>query len=63
MHLAQINLARLLYPQDDPIVAEFMDNLAAVNAVAERTPVSSGASRTTAATPHPPRCWMIRRSS
>ena len=38
MHLAQINLARLLFPQDDPRVAEFMDNLAAVNAVAERAP-------------------------
>lgn len=36
--LAQINLARLLYPQDDPRVAEFMDNLAAVNAIAERSP-------------------------
>jgi hypothetical protein len=38
MHLAQINIARLLHPQDDPRVAEFMDNLDAVNAVAERSP-------------------------
>ena len=38
MHLAQINIGRLLYPQDDPRVAAFMDNLDAVNAVAERSP-------------------------
>lgn len=38
MHLAQINIARLLYPSDDHRVAEFMDNLDAVNAVAERSP-------------------------
>lgn len=37
-HLAQINIARLLHPQDDPRVAEFMDNLEAVNAIAERSP-------------------------
>ncbi len=38
VHLAQINVARLLHPQDDPRVAEFMDNLDAVNAVADRSP-------------------------
>lgn len=38
VHLAQINIARLLHPSDDPRVAEFMDNLDAVNAVAERSP-------------------------
>lgn len=38
MHLAEINIARLLYPQDDPRVAEFMDNLDAINALAERAP-------------------------
>jgi hypothetical protein len=37
-HLAQINVGRLLYPQDDPRVAEFVDNLDRVNAAAERMP-------------------------
>lgn len=37
MHLAQINIGRLLHPQDDPRVAEFMDNLDLVNAIAERS--------------------------
>jgi hypothetical protein len=35
MHLAQINIARLLYPQGDPRVAGFFDNLDRLNAVAE----------------------------
>jgi hypothetical protein len=37
-HLAQINIARLLYPQGDPRVAGFFDNLDRVNAAAERMP-------------------------
>lgn len=37
-HLAQINIARLLYPQGDPQVAEFFNNLDRVNAAAERMP-------------------------
>ena len=36
-HLAQINVGRLLHPQNDPRVAPFMDNLALVNALAERS--------------------------
>ena len=38
MHLAQINVGRLLYPIDDPRIAEFVDNLDAVNALADRSP-------------------------
>lgn len=38
MHLAQLNVGRLLYPQDDPRVAEFMDNLDLINGIAERSP-------------------------
>lgn len=38
MHLAQLNVARLLYLHDDPRVAEFMDNLDLVNGLAERAP-------------------------
>lgn len=38
MHLAQLNIARLKYPIDDPRVAGFVDNLDRVNVVAERTP-------------------------
>lgn len=37
MHLAEINIARLMYPLEDPRVAEFADNLDRVNAVAERS--------------------------
>lgn len=37
-HLAQLNIGRLLHPQDDPRVAEFMDNLDLVNGIAERSP-------------------------
>ncbi len=36
--LAQLNIGRLRYRQDDPRVAEFMDNLDLVNAIAERSP-------------------------
>ena len=35
MQLAQINVARLLHALDDPRIAEFVDNLDAVNALAE----------------------------
>jgi heme-degrading monooxygenase HmoA len=37
-YLAQINITRLLYPQGDPRVAGFFDNLDSVNAAAERMP-------------------------
>jgi hypothetical protein len=35
MHIAQINVGRLLYPLDDPRVADFVNNLDPVNALAE----------------------------
>ena len=35
MHLAQINIGRILHPLDDPRMAGFVDNLAAINALAE----------------------------
>ena len=38
MHLAELNIGRLRYPQSDPRVAPFMDNLALVNCLAERAP-------------------------
>ena len=37
MHLAEVNIARLKHPFDDPRVAEFIDNLVRVNAVADRS--------------------------
>ena len=37
MHLAELNIARLKYPFDDPRIAEFAENLARVNAVADRS--------------------------
>ncbi|MBO6719501.1 MAG: DUF3291 domain-containing protein [Rhizobiaceae bacterium] len=36
MQLAEINIAKLKYPLDDPRVAGFVDNLDRVNAVADR---------------------------
>lgn len=38
MHLAQLNAAQPLYPLDDPRMADFMDNLDRINAIAERSP-------------------------
>ena len=35
LHLAELNVGRLLHPQDDPRVAEFMDNLDRINGLAE----------------------------
>ena len=37
-HLAQINIARMLAPIDDPVMAEFVANLPAINALAEQSP-------------------------
>jgi Domain of unknown function (DUF3291) len=34
-HLAQFNIARIRYPLDDPRMAEFVDNVARVNALAK----------------------------
>lgn len=38
MHLAELNIGRLIAPTDDPRVAEFMDNLDRVNGLAKRMP-------------------------
>ena len=38
MHLAELNVGRLAHAQDDPRVADFMNNLAVVNGLAERSP-------------------------
>lgn len=38
MHLAEINIGRLLAPTDDPKVADFMDNLDRVNGLGKRMP-------------------------
>ena len=38
MHLAEINVARLRYPLDDPRIADFVDNLDRINALAEESP-------------------------
>lgn len=37
-HLAEINVGRLRAPTDDPIVAEFMEALDRINALAEASP-------------------------
>jgi hypothetical protein len=37
-HIAQINIARMLAPIDDPIMAEFVAQLAPVNALADGSP-------------------------
>lgn len=38
MHLAQLNVARLRAPMDDPLIDDFRNNLAPVNALAEASP-------------------------
>ncbi len=38
MHLAELNIGRLLAPTDDPQVAEFMDNLDKINGMGKRMP-------------------------
>src|ERR1051326_6590674 len=37
-HIAQLNVGRLRYETDDPRMADFMNNLARINALAERSP-------------------------
>lgn len=37
-HLAQINIARMLAPIDDPLMADFVARLARINALAEESP-------------------------
>ena len=38
MHLAELNIGKFKYPTTDPRMADFMDNLDRVNALAERSP-------------------------
>ena len=38
MHLAQLNVARLRAPMDDPLIDDFRNNLAPINALAEASP-------------------------
>ena len=38
MHVAELNIGRIRYSQDDPRMADFMDNLDRINALAERSP-------------------------
>ena len=37
-HLAQINIARMLAPIDDPVMADFVAQLPPINALAEESP-------------------------
>jgi len=37
-HLAQLNIGRIRYEIDDPRLADFTNNLALVNGIAERSP-------------------------
>ncbi len=66
-HLAQLNIGRFRYPTDDPRMADFMNKLDLVNGLAERSRVSSGGSRTKAATRpisgrSPIRTWLVNLS-
>lgn len=38
MHLAELNVGRLVAPTDDPRVADFMDNLERINGLGKRMP-------------------------
>jgi len=37
-HLAQINIGRIVAPLDDPRISEFVSQLDAINAIADRSP-------------------------
>src|SRR5262249_30229038 len=37
-HIAQVNIARMLAPLDDPIMAEFVSSLGEINALADQSP-------------------------
>lgn len=37
-HLAQLNIGKIKYPLDDPRIADFVNNLAKINALAEESP-------------------------
>jgi hypothetical protein len=37
-HLAELNIGRIRYPLDDPRMADFTNNLALVNGIADRSP-------------------------
>jgi len=37
-HLAQINIGRLVAPLDDPLIADFVSQLAPINAIADAAP-------------------------
>ena len=50
-HLAQLNVARLRAPLDDPLIADFVDNLERVNTLGEHSTGYVGGSRPTRATP------------
>jgi Domain of unknown function (DUF3291) len=38
MHIAELNIGRLKYPVGDPRIADFVDNLGRINAMADRMP-------------------------
>ena len=38
MHVAELNIGRLNHPIDDPRMADFVDNLGRINAMADRMP-------------------------
>ncbi len=38
IQLAQVNVAKMLAPTDDPVMAEFMENLEPINALADAAP-------------------------
>ena len=50
-HLAQINIARMLAPLDDPLMAGFVEQLDPVNALADRSLTRRGASPPPVSTP------------
>ena len=50
-HLAQVNIGRLRAPIDDPIMDGFRTQLDPINALADRSPGSSGGCRPKTATP------------
>jgi hypothetical protein len=68
LHLAQLNLGRMLAPLDSPLMADFVNALADINALAERSPgfvwrlVGDGGNDATSIRPYPDERIIVNMS-
>jgi heme-degrading monooxygenase HmoA len=66
-HLAQVNIARMLAPLDDPLMAGFVEQLDAINALADASPgfvwrLQSAAGNATSVRAYDDECILINMS-